>query len=191
MKTDELLNGILAKDETVKWTATPQPYSIMNEENKRATVMFWIIATAVLLILNIAYIALCAADDAVDFKIGVLIVTVGIPVFLYINPLRDEMYIAKQLLVITNTRVMICHKSGKELHIDIENIKTVSLEKSADAERCHIKIGAAVDAPTGKLRKIAVSGKHDNDDKCTGLVFYHMDTQDGKRAHELIKSIIG
>jgi hypothetical protein len=187
MNAEELLKGTLAPDETLQWSATPKPYSILNGENKKSTVRFWIIAVALLLLLNISYIAFCIADDTVEFMAGALVVTVGVPLFLFINPLRDEMHIAKQLLAITNKRALIFHKSNKELSLPIEEVDEVRVESSTDAECSHVRIGSAsVAAPAGKLRSIAILGKRDNDDKCVGLVFYHMDAREGKIAYDML-----
>jgi hypothetical protein len=187
MNAEELLKGILAKDETVKWSATPKPYSILNEENKSATIRLWIIAAVVLLVLNIAYIALCVTDDAVEFMPGVLVVTIGVPVFIFVNPIRDKMHITKQLAAITDKRVIVFHKSNKEQSIAIEEVDAVHTEPSTDAGCCHMRIGSAVtDAPASKLRRFAIMGKRDNEDKCVGLVFYHLDKSDGNRAYDIL-----
>ncbi|MDR1247459.1 MAG: hypothetical protein LBK57_10660 [Clostridiales Family XIII bacterium] len=191
MNAEELLKSVLAKDETVKWSAKPEPYSITNEENKKSTFMLWAVAAAALVILNVAYIAVCVIGDAVDFKIGVLIITVGVPVFMFVNPLRDEMHIAKQITAITNKRLLVYHKSGKVLSVSVEDIDEVKLEESTDAGRCHLRIcSAAVIAPPGKLRSIAISGKLDKDDKCVGLIFYHIDAQEGARAYDVVNSLL-
>lgn len=189
MNAEELLKAVLAKDEIVKWSATPKPYSVLNEENKKSTILFWVIAAVVLLVLNIAYIALCAADDAVEFMPGVLVVTIGVPLFLFINPIRDKAHIAKQLTAITDKRAIVFHKSSKEQSIAIEEIDDVRIEQSTDAGYCHVCIGSAVtDAPAAKLRHFAIMGKRDSDDKCVGLVFYHLEESDGKRAVELLNA---
>jgi hypothetical protein len=189
MNANELLKDILAKDEIVEWSATPKPYSVLNGENKQSTVLLWIIAAALFLILNIAYIALCVSDETMDFMIGVLLVTVGVPAFMCVNPLRDEMHIAKQLLAITNKRVIIFHKSNKELSVPIEEIDAVHIEASTDAGYSHVRIGSSVAAvPAKKLRSLAIVGKSDDDDKCIGLVFYHVDAHEGETAYDALRA---
>jgi hypothetical protein len=189
MNAEELLKDILAKDEVLEWTATPKPYSILNDENKKSTMLFWIIAAVLLLALNIAYIAFCALDETAEFMAGVLVVTVGVPLFLFINPIRDEKHIAKQLLAITNKRAIVFHKSNKELSLPFDAIGAVGIEASVDAECSHIRIGAPVaNAPVKKLRNFAIIGKRDNNDKCIGLVFYHVDAREGKLAYDMLRA---
>ncbi|MDR2132833.1 MAG: hypothetical protein LBP30_05740 [Clostridiales Family XIII bacterium] len=191
MNAEELLKDVLAKDEVPEWTATPKPYSIFNDENKKSTMLFWTIAAVLLLALNIAYIAFCVLDEAAEFMAGVLVVTVGVPLFLFINPIRDEKHIAKQLLVITNKRAIVFHKSNKELSLPFESIGAVNIETSTDAECSHIRVGASVaDAPARKLRGFAIMGKRDDDDKCIGFVFYHVDAREGKLAYDILREKI-
>jgi hypothetical protein len=187
MKAEELLKDILAKDETVKWSATPKPYSVLNEENKKSTIFAWIVAVAVLLVLNIAYFALCAADESVEFMPGVLILTIGMPLFMFINPIRDKAHITKQLMAITDKRALVFHNSNKGQSVALEEIDAVHVEPSTDAGCCHVRIGSAViNAPAKKLRHFAIMGKRDDDEKCVGLVFYHLDESDGKRAYDML-----
>jgi hypothetical protein len=187
MNVEELLKGVLAKDEIVKWSTVPKPYSVLNEENKKSTMLFWSAAAAVLLVLNIVYIALCALSETAEFIPGVLVVTVGVPAFLFINPIRDKMHIAKQIAAVTDRRAIVFHKSNKAQSVAIEEIDAVRVEQSTDAGCCHVRIGSSVtDAPAAKLRHFAVMGKRDNDDKCVGLVFYHIDEAEGKYVYNLL-----
>jgi hypothetical protein len=188
MNAEELLKGILVKDEVIKWAAKPRPYSVTNEENKKSTYTFWIVAAATLVILNVAYIAFCAAGSA-DFKAGVLVITVGVPLFLFINPLRDEWHIAKQVLAITNKRVLVYHASNKEFYVRLEDVDAVGLRESTDPGRRHLVVcSAALNAPAKKLRGIAISGKRDKEDRCIGVAFYHIDAEEAARAHEIISA---
>jgi hypothetical protein len=189
MNAEELLKSVLAKGEIVKWSATPKPYSLLNEENKKSTMRFWIVAAVLLFVLNIPYIALCVLDETVEFIPAVLVVTVGVPAFLFANPIRDKLHIAKQTLAITDKRVLVFHTLNKDQSVAIEKIDAVRVEQSTDAGCCHVRIGSSVtEAPFGKLRHFAIMGKRDSDDKCVGLVFYHMDEREGGRARDLLQA---
>jgi hypothetical protein len=189
MNVEELLKSVLAKDEIVKWSARPKPYPLLNEENKKSTMCFWIVAAVLLFVLNIAYIAFCVWDETIEFMPAVLVVTVGIPAFLFAIPTRDKLHIAKQTLAITNKRALVFHTLNKDQSVAIEKIDAVRIEQSADAGCCNVRIGSSVtDAPARKLRNFAIMGKRDNDDKCVGLVFYHINESEGRRAYDLLNA---
>jgi hypothetical protein len=189
MNVEEVLKSVLAKDEIVKWSTAPKPYSVLNEENKKSTMRFWIVAAVLLLVLNITYIAFCVWDEAVEFMPAILVITVGVPAFLFANPIRDKLHIAKQTVAITDKRVLVFHSSNKDQSIAIEKIDAVRVEQSTDAGFCHVRIGSSVtDAPAKKLRHFAIMGKRDNDNKCIGLVFYHIDESEGRHAHDLLNA---
>jgi hypothetical protein len=191
-RSREALGDLLSEGESLKWSGFPQAYSITGGENRQSTLTMWIVAAVLLLFLNIGYAILCSSENSADFEPFALIFTIGIPLFVFVNPIRDRSYIKNQIYALTDRRAIVCNKSNKEMSLPIGIIDSVRVEKSSGEGCCHVALGSpATGAPTSKFRKIALSGKRDKDDSCIGIVFYNINARDGDTIRGIINEMTG
>jgi len=191
-KTKILLDDALGEGEILRWAGVTQPFSLLDDQNKKRTMMIWIIAAALLIAMTGGYIIASAANEF-QVKAIVFIFTVGIPLLVFVDPIRDKKQALEQIYAITDRRVITCHKNvnsqDKVYSLILKDVREQNSIRSIpglDGNR-HICFGQGLEnAKPEKLLKIAISGKTDKEDKLIGLVFYNMSEEDAQKAIDAV-----
>ena len=189
MQNLENLKQYLDKDEIIKWGGPSQPYSILDESNKKSTVKSWTLATLLAVLFNGGYYMLCLVQN-MEFKALFLIFSVGIPLFVFMNPIFDKNNLKKQLYAITNKRVIVYTYGNDPQILLLDKVDAVRVEKASSGSFCHMRLGSATfKTPTEKLRSLAIKGVYDdvNNKKVhTGLIFYNLGLTDSEAVCSLL-----
>ena len=188
-QNESLLENALQEDEKVVWKGNPAPYKLLDADNKKGTLTFWVISIAIAAILSVLY-TLYAMSGTEEIKPIVYVFTIGFPLIAFVDPIRDKAYLVKQLLVVTDRRILIVHKNtnneDKALSLaidDIDAIRTEEIEQGFSRIRfCKATFGVE----NLKLRRMATKGAQDSNEIITGLVFYRIANSD----RDLICSVL-
>ena len=169
-KYEEELKLALKEGETVKWKGLPAPYKVMDNDNKKSTAKFFIGAIVVAAALSLLYTYYGLQEsNSTGIQPFVYIMTIGFPLIAFVDPIRDKMHINGQLLVITNQRILIFHKSNptesKAISINLNDVDKVRIEEIEPGFN-RIRFGAAAFGSRNmKLRRNAMLGAKDENDK--------------------------
>ena len=179
---DQFLNAALKEGEVVKWKGTPDPYRLLDEDNKKATITTWVIAIAIAAALSVLYTIYALTGGSVNFQPFVYVLTIGFPLILFIDPIRDMKHINKQLFAITDQRILIFHKNtsteNKALEFRLENIDAIRVDE-IESGYSRIRIcSPAFGLKPAKTRRSAITGMKDENDKLVAMVFYRLTNSD-------------
>ena len=177
-ENEKILAGALLEDEKVVWKGSPAPYKLLDEDNKKGTLVFWIIAIAIaggLSALYTVYI-ITSGGGLTEIKPIVFVFTIGFPLIVFVDPIRDKSHIGKQLFAITDRRVLIVHKNtnneNKALVYWFSDMDSVRIDTVCEGFSRIRFCSATFEAQNLKLRRAAIMGAFDKNEKLAGLVFY-------------------
>ena len=183
MQNSENIEHLLDNDETVRWTGKPQSYSVLDETNKTSTLKNWFLAAILAALLNGGYYMLCISSG-LDFKMLFLVFSIGVPLFVFMNPIFERNGVKKQIYAITNKKVITYSEGADPQILALDKIDAVRVEKAAGSN-CHMRLGSSTfNTPTGKLRTSTIKGIYDDDSNnkkyYTGLIFYNLGITDSE-----------
>ncbi|MCL2111010.1 MAG: hypothetical protein FWH32_01895 [Clostridiales bacterium] len=183
MDYNELASAsVIREGETLIWKGKTSRYELLDEDNKKGTLLIWIASAAVAIVLVIMY-AVFTADLAFAPEQAVIYaMLVGFPLIFFVDPIRDRAAISKQILMVTDKRIIIFHKSTNTesgaLSMNIANIDNVRVEKKEPGFGRILFGSATFEAKGLKLRRMSIVGAHDKDDKLAGMVYYRLPESD-------------
>ena len=173
------MNDILVNGEKIIWEGRAKNCGLTDAPFKGPLMARWIIWILIGVALSVFYTVATFGDG---FAWGLLIFTIGVPLFFIIQPISDRKVILnKSMYAITNRRV-ICYA-------DDTKIWSLPLEAAAKYRINTLSNGTAVvfmgTASTAKLtaaRKIAIMGLHDSENtKVEGIAFYGIEDYEAVR----------
>ena len=178
---EQFLQAALREGEYVIWQGTPDPYRLLDADNKKATLTTWIISIAIAAGLSVLYTMYALSGDGSSLQPFVYILTIGFPFIGFIDPYRDKRHINAQKMAITDQRVLVFHKStaseNNALEMRLESIDAIRVEE-IEPGYSRICIGSpAFGLKHSKKRRCAILGVKD-DDKITALILYRMANSD-------------
>ena len=189
MSENTNLHKVLEQGETIRWSGTPQPYSLFDESRKNSTIFTLSLALVVGIFLVGGYYGLSATRD-MEIKSGVMIFLIFVPLFIIWMPLADKGKVKKLLYAVTDKRAIVVSGSdSKPITMPLSAVDDIRID-NADNSNCHVRVGSAVfKASTKKLPVLAFRGENDSEDNQTykGLVFFNVRAEDGKAIHNLLK----
>ncbi|MCL1896846.1 MAG: hypothetical protein FWG03_09905 [Clostridiales bacterium] len=176
------LKSALKEGEIVRWKGSVAPYRLFDADNKKSTGIIWLISIGIAAVLSILYTVYVLTAQGATFQPFVYFLTIGFPFLGFIDPVRDQKHIAGQLLAVTNQRVMIFHKStpneNKSIGLGFGQIDKARIEEIESGIN-RLRLGSATFKSKGlKLRRDAMLGGKDDDDRVIGLVFYQLKGKD-------------
>jgi hypothetical protein len=194
MSIDSDLEKWLDEGEAVQWSGSPQPYGLLDEGHKTATLISWFWAAAWGIFLVGGYYALCISRN-LEIKTSAMVICAIVPLFIFWSPTGDKNRIKKLRYAITNKRILVVAAgstgSDKPCTLPLTAIGTVRVEK-AGKETCNLRLGPSTfRASARKLPALAIRGNFDtnanNERIYNGLVFYNIINGDGEAAGDLLK----
>lgn len=190
MIDNEKFNSVLENGETIRWSGVARPYSLFDESRKKATILSVCYAVAWAVISIGGYYAAIASSGA-EAKLGLVLFLLAISLLIIWMPVSDRSKIKKLLYAITDKRVIIgSSENTPPITMPIADIDAIRLDQG-DNGNCHIRMGSSIfKAASRKLPGLAYSGKyvHENDDKkYTGLLFFNVSAEDGKKISTLLE----
>jgi hypothetical protein len=180
---EAVLKGLLTKDENVKWAGKPDPYKVLDEDNKKSTMTCWIISIAIAAALSGIYTIFALSGSSTTFQPIIYIFTIGFPLIAFIDPIRDRKQIISQVLAVTDQKVIVAGKNtggsdNKQPALKLQDIDIVRVEQ-IESGFSRIRFGSVTFGAQGyKLRRITTGGRRSEGDKVIGLVFYRIDNSD-------------
>lgn len=185
------LNESLEEGETVKWQGKPAPSKLLGPDNKKTTLKMWIIAIVIAAVLSGLYTIYALGENATSFQPFIYVLTIGFPMIIFIDPIRDIRHINAQFFVVTDKRIFIFHKStqteNRALVLSFDEIDTARIE-GLEPGFARIRFGSGSFESKGvKLFRNTTQGLKDKEDKLTGLVFYRLSGGDCNDVCPLLK----
>ena len=185
------LNESLKEGETVEWQGKPALSKLLSPDNKKTTLTMWIIAIVIAAVLSGIYTVYALSDNAASFQPFIYVLTIGFPLIIFIDPIRDIRHINAQFFVLTDKRIFIFHKStqteNKAIVLSFDEIDMARIE-GLEPGFARIRFGSGSFESKGvKLFRHTTQGAKNKEDKLIGLVFYRLSGNDCNDICHLLK----
>jgi len=171
------MHDYLMKDEKIVWEGRPKPFGLLDSPYRVSLIVRWIIWIVVAVGASIGYYVV-AQDPAA----GLLIFTIGVPLFFSLQPIFDKKAIQENAeYAITNLRV-ICYINDRRcwsMHLsDAAEFRIHTLGNGTGV----VMMGEAAASRVGASRTITLLGiQDDNGIKTTGMAFYGIEDYEAVR----------
>jgi hypothetical protein len=172
----ELIERALGKVEKILWIGGAEPFQALDDQHKAHTKKLWMIAAVLLVVLNVGFVLLAVFNEAFHYHPAVLLLTVGVPLLVFIDPLRDRKDMAKTAYGVTDRRFVVNRDGGQPVGVPVRT-DAVYVEDAGNG--CfHLRIGsAAFHLPESRLIRATLQGVDGKKGEQGGLVFYNLSAQ--------------
>jgi hypothetical protein len=191
--SDNRLQEILEKDETIRWSGAAQPYGIFDDVHKSSTFtsIAWGVAVGVVLIGG--YLWLCASRN-IEVKNIIIIFALGFSLLILWSPISNKKHLARMRFAITDKRVIaLATGIGKAFAMSLPSLDAVHIVQAGPGT-CHILFGSSVAKASGKkLLSLTMHGRDpEGEDKVKiskGMVFYNISAEAGNTLRALLQPL--
>jgi hypothetical protein len=192
--SDNRLQEILGKDETIRWSGSVQPYEIFDEAHRGSTFtsIAWGVAVGVILIGG--YLWLCASRD-IEVKNIIIVFVLGFSLLILWNPISNKKHLARMRYAVTDQRVIALSTGiGKAFAMPLPALDVVHIVQAGPGT-CHILFGSSVAKASGKkLLSVTMHGRDaEGEDKVKiskGMVFYNVSAEAGNALRALLQPLV-
>ena len=172
-----VFDRVLDKDESLEWVGKAEPFSTVDEVNRKSMTLRWIVCGVIAVALTAAYLIYVSVKQ-MPLQIVIPIVTICVPLFAAIRPSLDSGTIKKKLIfAMTTKRAIVFASETNYSSMQLDKIDEVKIIDKGNGIG-HVVFGsAAMNVPEHKLRHLALSPKSEyvNDEKTIeGMVFYNV-----------------
>ena len=118
-----------------------------------------------------------------EIQPAVYVMVIGFPIIAIVDPVRDRAHICGQMLVLTDSRVMLIHKNisneSKTLSLKLDDIDKIQvMETETGFGRIYFGSAGFETKPGSKTRRLAIRGATDKNEALQGLLFYRLTSSD-------------
>lgn len=176
-KLYDQLVPILDPGESVEWTGKPEPFHVMEPNNKKALYLRWILSAVIGVILIVLYSVYSSVRSDMEFMIIVPLIIAAVVVFIIIRPVADARTIMKKrTYAVTSQRVLVYENENTHPSMPLDGIDQVRFIRK-EGGTADVVFGSAVSTrwPNSLRSAAVVSEKNpEKSNQIEGMVFYNV-----------------
>ncbi len=190
MAITEKLHNLLQEGEIIRWSGSPQPYSLFDAGRRGGTILSICLAVIWAALSVGAYYALTVSKGG-DISLGVVGFCLCISLLILWMPFSDKTRVKKLSYAVTDRNVFVVSAENTEpVVMPIKNVDAVRVDKG-DNGNCHVRVGSGVfRASARKLPVMAHRGEYDDQNGkkvYKGVVFFNVTAEDGRIISNLLQ----
>ena len=180
----ENITKMLHPGEQILWASMPQPGKLMDEQNKKRNMRWFITVGVVFAVLMFLYVRACVGAGTNVFSV-VTVLFVLVAALIFLDPITTYRMLRKVEYAITTERVIVCSPSTQSF--SLPRSKAAPVQVIDENGVSTLVIGTDKTPRIGKLRPLGLTGLFvAEDDKAVAHpVFYRVpDAQEAVRILE-------
>ncbi len=180
----ENITKMLHPGEQIVWASMSQPGKLMDEQNRKRNLRWFILVGAVFALLMLLYVRACLRAGTNVFSV-ISVVFVLVAALIFLDPVMTYKLLQKVEYAITTERVIVCSPSTQSFSIPRSKASPVQVIDENGVST--LVIGTEKKPRTAKLRPLGITGLfvRENDKDVAHPVFYRVpDAQEAVRILE-------
>lgn len=153
----DVFQNNLEKGETINWMEYPQPFRLVEEDNKKSLYLRWILTPVIAILLIVICIILAQTQNRIMYLIVFPAIMIAAAFCVCLKPMLDAHILRNNRTYIITDRRVILVKSGNFYSLPLEKINEVRFVRRKNGYEDVIFGKPALQKPYTKVRKLAIS----------------------------------